>query len=96
MSNIILPGQDTAVFRGRNDGAVFVADATFAEDEFDGVAIKILDRGVETTAVIISIARGTTRPAARVDCASVAVADLQAIICSESNMGGRRSRAASS
>ena len=60
-----------------------------AEDEFDRVAVQVLDSGIEAAAFIVAVTRGSTCPASSRESARVAVPYLCPIVCGKCDVGWR-------
>ena len=57
-----------------------------AEDEFDRVAIQVFHSGVEATAFIVAITRGSTRSTSSFEGVGVALAYLRSVVGSKSDV----------
>jgi hypothetical protein len=60
-----------------------VARAILTEDEFDRVAVQIFDSGIEATAFVVAVARGSTCPTSSGESTGVAVPYLCPIVRSK-------------
>lgn len=65
-----------------------------AEDEFDRVAIQVFHSGVEATAFIVTITRGSTRSTSGFESVGVALAYLRSVVGSKSDVCWSDPRAA--
>jgi hypothetical protein len=62
---------------------LFVTRAVLAEDEFDCVAVQILNSGIEAAAFIVAVTRGSTGSASSLESVGVALPYLCSIVCSK-------------
>jgi hypothetical protein len=63
---------------------LFVTRPVLAEDEFDCVAVQILDGGIKAAAFIVAVTRGSTGSTSGLESVGVALPYLCSIVCSES------------